>query len=682
MRPSLDDPVRYVKGVGPRRAERLRELGIYTARDLIDHFPFRIDDFSRVLPMGAVAPGSEVTVQGKVVSAGFVPSTRGRALRVAISDGTGVVYLVWYNMPYMYRSFRTGLTVAASGKVEWRRGSLEIAHPLWRSGSLKDKGPVIPVYHATQGLTSQNLHAIIKEAVRTYLPHIRPLIPDAILDKHGLLGEVEAYKAIHDPDSAETWEKARQTFAFREILSLQVGLLSMKAEVERAPAPRPFTRFEAAREFVRSLPFRLTAAQEKAIGDIGRDLASGRTMNRLLQGDVGSGKTVVVMWGLMAAVENGYQGALMAPTEVLAAQHYKTFCKFLGNRARIGFLSGSVKKSERESTLEKLASGEIDILIGTNALLSPEVKWRDLGFVVTDEQHRFGVKQRLQLSTGKDVLPHMLVVSATPIPRSLALTLYGDLDVTIMDSMPEGRSPVTTRCLVRSGRHIAYRAVLEEIEKGRQAFVVCPLINEGKTDRRAASAVKEELERTHLRGAKIGLVHGGLSKSEIGETMTKFASGDLQVLVATTVVEVGIDVPAATVMVVEDADSFGLATLHQLRGRVGRGSDPSACFFIASTEQGLKRLRPLERITDGFEVAEMDLKERGPGQFFGTAQHGMPDTKLAELGLTLELVAKAREEAREMLSLVESGSAPLEIREMVMRIRDKFGDPLEHGRSR
>jgi ATP-dependent DNA helicase RecG len=683
MRPSLDDSVRYVKGVGPRRAERLNELGVRTARDLLDHFPFRIDDFSRVLPMGLLTPGSEVTVQGEVFSASFVQSTRGKAFRVGISDGTGAVYLVWYNMPYMYRNFRPGLSVAASGKVEWRRGSLEIAHPIWReSGTPREKGPVIPVYHATQGLTSQSLHSIIKEALKVYAPYIKPLIPKSILDKHGLLSEVEAYRVIHNPDSPEAWEKARRTFAFREILSLQVGLLSMKAEVEKAPSPRAFTKFDEARAFLRDLPFRLTPAQQRAIDDIGRDLTSGRTMNRLLQGDVGSGKTVVAMWGLLSAVENGWQGALMAPTEVLATQHYKTFRDLLGDRARIGFLSGSVRKSERESTLEELESGEIDILIGTHALLSPEVRWRSLGFVVTDEQHRFGVKERLKLSSGHTILPHMLVVSATPIPRSLALTLYGDLDVSVMDSMPEGRSPVATRCLNRSGREMAYRTLLEELSRGRQAFVVCPLITEGKTDRKAVSMVKKELEEGYLKGKTIGLIHGSLSKNEINDTMAGFAAGKIQVLVATTVVEVGIDIPNATAMVVEDADSFGLATLHQLRGRVGRGKHPSVCFLIASTESGFKRLKALEKINDGFEVAEMDLRERGPGQFFGTAQHGVSDTKLAELGLSLDVIARAREEAREMLSLVEKGAASSEIRETVERIRQRFGDPLTHGRSR
>lgn len=680
---SLDEPVRYLKGVGPKKALLLRELGVETVRDLLDHFPFRIDDFSRVVPMGAVTAGVPVTVQGKVISAQFIGSSRGRAFRVGIADGTGILYLVWYNMPYIHKRFAPGMPVSASGKVEWRRGAFEMTHPLWRQSSSGDaKGPVIPVYHATQGLTSQSIHSIIKDALKVYSPYLEPLVPQTILDKHGCLSEREAYQGIHDPKSCEVWEKSRRTLAFRETLSLQIGLLSMKAEALKSPGPRPFETFREADAFLAGLPFRLTSAQRRAIEDIGRDLRSGHTMNRLLQGDVGSGKTVVAMWGLISAVENGWQGALMAPTEILATQHLNTFRQLVGDRVRTGFLSGAVRKSDRESTLTKLSSGEIDVLIGTHALLSPEIRWRKLGFVVTDEQHRFGVKQRLTLSHSDEVLPHMLVMSATPIPRSLALTLYGDLDVSVMDSMPEGRVAVTTRCVTRRQRQNAYRVVRDEVARGRQAFIVCPLITEGKTDRRAASMVKEELEKGYLKGLSIGLLHGSLSKNEINETMTKFANGEIQVLVATTVVEVGIDVPNATAMVIEDADSFGLATLHQLRGRVGRGRHPSVCFLVASSESSLSRLRGLEKTTDGFEVAEMDLRERGPGQFFGTAQHGMPDIKLAELGLSLDVVARARQEAKEMLEAVERGSASPEVFTVVERVREKFGDLLKHGRSR
>jgi ATP-dependent DNA helicase RecG len=683
MRSSLDDPVRYVKGVGPKKATLLRELGVETARDLLDHFPFRIDDFSRVVPVGLVTAGAEVTVHGKVISLQFIGSSRGKAFRVGIADGTGILYLVWYNMPYVSKRFEHGLEITASGRVEWRRGAFEIAHPVWRLGeSGGERGPVIPVYHATQGLTSQNLRAIIKDALQVYVPYVSPLIPQSVLDKHGLLSEKEAYKGIHDPESSDTWELARRTLAFRETLSLQIALLSMKAEAQKSPAPDAFQEFGQANGFLSDLPFQLTPAQRRAIDDIGRDLTSGRTMNRLLQGDVGSGKTVVAMWGLLSAVENGWQGALMAPTEILASQHFKTFETLGGERTRTGFLSGAVRKGEREATLRKLSDGEIDILIGTHALLSPEVKWQRLGFVVTDEQHRFGVKQRLQLSADHDVLPHMLVVSATPIPRSLALTLYGDLDVSVMDSMPEGRMVVRTRCVTRRERRIAYSAVRDELSRGKQAFVVCPVISEGKTDRKAASMVKKELEEGYLKDTRIGLIHGSLSKNEINETMEKFAKGEIQVLVATTVIEVGIDIPNATCMVIEDADSFGLATLHQLRGRVGRGRDPSVCFLVASSEPGMARLKELEKTWDGFEVAEMDLRERGPGQFFGTAQHGMADLRLADLGLSLDIVAKARQEAREMLEAVDSGKASPEIRFTVERVRARFGDLLKHGRSR
>ncbi|MGI6632234.1 MAG: ATP-dependent DNA helicase RecG [Bacillota bacterium] len=683
MGPSLSDSVRYVKGVGPKKALLLRELGILSLGDLIEYFPFRIDDFSRVARMDSLVPGEEVTVRGRVISGQFVGSRRGGAFRVGITDGTGVVYLVWYNMPYMQQRFDAGQFVSASGRVEWRRGGLEIAHPMWHAGGEDGgSGPVVPVYHVTQGLTSQSLHSIIKEALPSCLMALKPLVPASILKKHDLIPEGQAYRWIHSPDSADQWEKARKTLAFREMLLLQTALISMKREAEHSRGPAPFERFRLSKRFLDSLPFRLTPAQERAVSHLADDLSSGKTMNRLLQGDVGSGKTVVAMYGLLAAVENGWQGALLAPTEILATQHRKTFEKLAPDLARVGFLSGATPKRERESLLEELSAGDIDILIGTHALLGPDIRWRNLGFVVTDEQHRFGVKQRLRLPTADRCAPHVLVMSATPIPRSLALTLYGDLDVTVIDSVPPGRTPVHTTYLPESRRKFAYQTVRSEVDKGRQAFVVCPAINESQTDKKAAVKVKEELDKSYLRGLKTALVHGSLSKKEIEQTMESFARGEIQVLVSTTVIEVGIDVPNATVMVIEDAGSFGLATLHQLRGRVGRGDFASSCFLIGSKGGNENRLKQLEKMADGFQVAEMDLQERGPGQFFGTAQHGMPDIRATELGLTLDIITRAREEAKLVVEALSEGSPSPESQRLGAAVKERFGNLLEHGRSR
>ncbi len=675
---SLDDSVRYLKGVGPKKAGLLAGLGIITVRDLLNHFPFRVDDFSKVTSIALARPGDEVTVQGTVVALSFVPSQRGRALRVGISDGGHVLHLVWYNTPYVYQNLRKGQMVLASGRVEWRRNGLEMAHPIWRvEDEAVEKGPIVPIYHVTRGLTSSALHKIIGEALGQCLMLLEPDVPRDMLRRLGYLGELEAYRAIHAPQSALEWNKARKTHAFREVLYLQIGLMSMREEVQRSKGPEKFARFRMSDEFVRGLPFRLTGAQKRAIEDLRRDLTSGRVMNRLLQGDVGSGKTVVALYALLTAVENGYQGAFLAPTEVLAEQHRRTIEQLVGTGVACGFLSGSLGAKEKRRTLEGLARGDIQILVGTHAMLEPGVTWGNLGLVVTDEQHRFGVKQRLALTvSSQSFVPHVLVMSATPIPRSLALTLYGDLDISIIDAMPEGRMAPKTSVLAGSKRHLAYKKVMDQLTFGHQAYVVCPVIREGKTSRKAAEIVKDELQAGYLEGARIGLLHGSLPKRQVDETMKQFVAGTIDVLVSTTVVEVGVDVENATCMVVEDADSFGLASLHQLRGRVGRGQAQSYCFLISSSQspQSLKRLLALERTSDGFQVAELDLEQRGPGQFFGSRQSGESETRLSNLSLSLETLQEAREQARLTVCRVSEGLGTPADLGLLNRVKNKYGD--------
>ncbi len=686
--PSLQDSARYIRGVGPKKAQLLEQLGVRTAWDLLNHFPFRIDDFSKFIAIDLVKPGDEVTVQGKVISSAFVGSQRGRALRVAISDGRGVLNLVWYNMPYMFRNFTPGRLVLASGKVEWRRAGLEMAHPVWQVPALGTqdsvRGPVIPVYHSTAGLTSQAISKIMKEALPVYAPLIRPSLPEGMLKKHGCVDEGQAYRDIHDPQTAASWQAARRTVAFREMLYLQIALLAMRRESQKTPGPGAFREFGLPEKFRDSLPFALTSAQERAIADVRSDLCAGRAMNRLLQGDVGSGKTVVAMYALFAAVANGYQGAFLAPTEILAEQHKETFDKLSRGLVRVGFLSGATNASGKKEVLADLQSGKIDVLVGTHAILEPDVQFKRLGVVVTDEQHRFGVKQRLAIAESAQVAPHVLVMSATPIPRSLALTLYGDLDISVIDVMPPGRVPPKTVVVDGRGRQAAYRKVREEVAAGRQAYVVCPLIKEGVTGRKAAEMVSKELQEGPLRGLKLGLIHGDLPRKEIAATMTAFLRRDIQVLVSTTVIEVGIDVPNASVMVIEDADFFGLATLHQLRGRVGRGKDLSYCFLVASagTDSGAERLRVMETLSDGFKVAEADLEQRGPGQFFGTRQHGLPEIKVSDLQLTLEVVSEAREEAKSILSALKSPKPDPALINLMSRVKARFGDLFSYGRSR
>lgn len=676
-RRSLQDPVRYLKGVGPKRALLFGELGVTCVGDLLNYFPYRLEDYSSLVKMGDLSPGQDVTVRGRVVQTGFVSSQRGNAFRVALSDGTGVVYLVWYNMPYLHRNFPKGKVVAASGRVEWRRNSMEIAHPLV-SGSAEENGVLVPVYHGCGGLSSAKIRAVIKEAITLYEPVIQNLLPTEILDRYKLLPEREAYREIHLPSSASNWENARRTFAFRELLFMQLAFLMMKNRVGENAVGIRVTDFSKADKFLAELPFELTQAQQRCIEDIKNDLLSGRPMNRLLQGDVGSGKTVVALYALIALASNGHQGAFMAPTEILASQHFMTCQKYAGNFAKFGYLSSKCTAEQKRSVLKSIAEGFVDIVVGTHALLERDVKWRNLGIAVTDEQHRFGVKQRLALSESGPGA-HLLVMSATPIPRSLALTLYGDLDVSVIDQRLPGRKPVQTVVLPSGQRAMAYARVRSELIAGRQAYVVCPAIREGQTDRKAAESVYQEVSNGFLSGFKIGLIHGDMAHDDIDEQMFKFINHQLDVLVSTTIIEVGVDVPNATCMIVEDADRFGLATLHQLRGRVGRGEGVSYCFYISSDPANVHpRLKILESVQDGFEIARMDLLERGPGEFFGLKQHGLSEVKISELGFTLELVNNAREEAEMILEDSRHGENSI----LIQHVLSRFGNLLVNARSR
>jgi len=663
----------------------LAALGVKTVQDLLDFFPFRIDDFSRVQKLKDLRPGEKVTVAGRVVSVSIVPSIRGRALRVGISDGTGTCYLVWYNMVYMAKQFYRGQQLVASGKVEWRRRSWELAHPRWeQTGEFSGQGLIVPIYHATAGLNSSMISRIVREALDTYGHLIDECFPEPIRRRQGLLSQKQAYVNIHCPRDTQMWEKARRTLAFREVFFLQFALLLMKSQNERAKPVAPYTDFSLPQAFIESLPFKLTGAQQRTIDEIREDLRSGRTMNRLLQGDVGSGKTVVAVWSLLAAVANGYQAAFLAPTEVLARQHYKTVVGFTRGMVRVGLLSGSQSAQEKRITLERLAEGLIDILVGTHAMLEPDVRWARLGLVVTDEQHRFGVRQRLRLSYESNA-PHMLVMSATPIPRSLAITLFGDLDLSVIDELPQGRKRVYTKVFEERSRHLAYERVKKEVAMGHQAYVVCPVIRQSKSGRRSVEQVYEELKTGYLRGVNVGLAHGDMPREDLAKAMQEFVEGKVQVLVATTVIEVGVDVENATCIVIEGAESFGLATLHQLRGRVGRGSKQSYCFMIFSGEsaESAARLKALENLHDGFSVAELDLRQRGPGQFFGLKQHGVSEINIQDLGVTQDILYSARQEAKALVDAIEaSGQLPLELSPLLSIVNARFGNLLQHARSR
>lgn len=674
---SLRDSVRYLKGVGPKKAQLFYGLGIETVEDLLNFFPFRIDDFSKVTSIAGVRPGEKVTVQGEIITLGFVGSQKGRAFRVGIRQNNDVLYLVWYNMPYIQKQFAKGQIVLASGTPEWRRNGLEMAHPVWRfeEQSVR-KGPVTPIYHSTKGLNSNSIQTIIEGALGPYLGLISEGIPEDVLTRLGYLEETRAYYQIHQPDSSKAWYEAQRTHAFREILLFQTALLSMRYEASKSPGPKKFTSFSLADTFLGNLPFELTSAQQKAVTALKADLSTAGIMNRLIQGDVGSGKTVVALYALIAAAENGYQSALLAPTEVLAEQHRRTFQRFAGRLVDHGFLTGGVSQKERKDILEALSQGRIQVLIGTHAILGPSVGWQDIGLVVTDEQHRFGVKQRLALTESRQAFaPHVLVMSATPIPRSLALTLYGDMDITVLDVMPKGRTPVNTFVLTTNRQHIAYEKILDQVAKGHQAYVVCPVIEESNTQRTSVLATKKLLETKYLPGLKIGLLHGAMNKSLTEKTMRQFVDGDIDVLVSTTVIEVGVDVENATCMVILDAGFFGLASLHQLRGRVGRGQAQSYCYLVSreTSEAARRRLSVMEQTSDGFQVAALDLEQRGPGQFFGSRQSGESETRLSNLSLSLEMIGQARDVAKGVVERIASGASTPSDRRLLAMVKRQFG---------
>ncbi len=674
---SLSNPVRYLKGVGPKKAQLFSGLGVETVEDLLDYFPFRIDDFSKVTPIEAAKPGEKVTVQGEIITLGFVGSQKGRAFRVGLSQNNAVLYLIWYNMPYIQRQFAKGQVVVASGIPEWRRNGLEMAHPTWRfERQCIQKGPVTPIYHSTKGLNSNSIQTIIQGALNTYLDLVPTGIPAEVLTRLGYLQERQAYFWIHKPESSNTWHDAQKTHAFREILLFQTALLSMRYQAGISPGPEKFTRFSLADKFLENLPFELTGAQKRAVAVLKANLSSGYVMNRLIQGDVGSGKTVVALYALIAAAENGYQSAFLAPTEVLAEQHRRTFQRFAGDLVNHGFLTGGVSPKERKDTLQALSQGKIQVLIGTHAMLGPSVQWRNIGLVVTDEQHRFGVKQRLALTDNRQSFaPHVLVMSATPIPRSLALTLYGDMDVTIIDAMPKGRTPVATFVLTKRKQHIAYEKILAEVASGHQAYVVCPVIEEGNTQKTSVLSAKKMIETQYLPGLRIGLLHGAMNKATTEKTMKQFIGGEIDVLVSTTVIEVGVDVENATCMVVLDAGYFGLASLHQLRGRVGRGQAPSYCFLVSSenSDAARRRLSVMEQTSDGFQVAQLDLEQRGPGQFFGSKQSGIGETRLSNLSLSLEMVGQARDEAKAVVERMEKGISTPSDERLLAAVKRRYG---------
>ncbi len=662
---NLDGPVTQIPGVSSVYAKNLAKLGVATIRDLLFLIPRRYDDFSRLKTIHQLMYGEEATIVGTVQSTNNRRTNKGMTITTCVlSDATGYIQATWFNQPYLLQQLRPGRPIVLSGRVESYLGKLVYQSPEWEplDQELVHTGRLVPVYPLTQGIGPRWMRNTLKRVVDAYAPRLPDPLPPTLLAQEGLLPLAQAVQQAHFPDNPEMLAEARRRLAFDEFLLIQIGVLRQRrawqANTSRALEVSP----EQLSEFTSTLPFALTGAQERVVGEILKDMASSRPMSRLLQGDVGSGKTVVAATAMMAAWLNGVQAAIMAPTEILAEQHAKglrqLFARWADATGRatpeVALLKGSLGQIDRRAAYQSIASGETPFVVGTHAVIQADVEFANLGLAIVDEQHRFGVGQRALLrQKGRDITPHLLVMTATPIPRTLALTVYGDLDLSIIDEMPPGRTPIRTKWVLPRERERAYSFVESQVQAGRQAFVICPLIEESENmEAKAAVQEYERLQQQVFPHLRLGLLHGKMKAADKDAVMAEFYRGDIHILVSTSVVEVGIDVPNATVMLIEGANRFGLAQLHQFRGRVGRGQYQSYCLLVADdgiSEEGKVRLEAMERTQDGFELAEEDLKLRGPGEFFGTRQSGLPDLAVAKLSdvKTLEQARRVAEQVFE-----------------------------------
>ena len=647
-----DTPVRYLKGVGPKTAERFEKLGILTLSDLLCHYPRRYLDFSKPYSIAEAPADTECVVKAEVFAkpgGRILPGGR-RMERITAGDDVSSLEITWFNNPYAAQKLELGQEYYFQGIVTGGMLRRQMVNPQVRTDAQVKSSPFEAVYPQTEGLTS----SAIAKCVRQLLPHAELLpdpLPSEMLKKYRLLSKADAVRAIHCPATEEEAFAARRRLIYEELLVLQLGIGRMKNH-GAASTGAPMKKADAS-PFWESLPFSPTGAQRRAVEEILTDMSGETSMNRLLQGDVGSGKTLVAAAAIWACIRAGYQAALLAPTEILASQHAENLNRLLSPFGmRVALLTGGMKAAARRTTLAAIRDDEADLIVGTHAILSEGVEFARLGLAVVDEQHRFGVRQRGLLAE-KAANPHLLVMSATPIPRTLGLLMYGDLDISILDELPPGRKPVKTRCITGKKRADLYGFLDREIDSGRQVYIVCPAIEDaGGSGLNAVKSYYEDIAKAYLPDRRVGLMHGKLKPKEKAQVMDDFKSGRLDALVSTTVIEVGVDVPNATVMVIENAERYGLSALHQLRGRVGRGAAESWCFLVSdnASESVQKRLKFLCSTSDGFAVAQYDLETRGPGDFFGSRQHGLPTLQIADLMNDTRTLHAAQSEAVALLA--------------------------------